>query len=138
MERFLKNGLGTFETIYENICLCCKEINTTVRVNIDKSNVQSVRSLIDRFSMDQYFDVELFFAPVEPFYDSDKELCYSPEKFAEVQVSLIEYAVERGLKRCICLPTPKFGFCEAVSEHNLLFDPDGDDIAVCNCRKRQP
>lgn len=125
-KRFLKNGLGTFETIYENICLCCKEINTTVRVNIDKSNVQSVRSLIDRFSMDQYFDVELFFAPVEPFYDSDKELCYSPEKFAEVQVSLIEYAVERGLKRCICLPTPKFGFCEAVSEHNLLFDPDGD------------
>lgn len=72
-KRFLKIGLRTFERIYENICLCCKEINTTVRVNIDKSNIQSVRSLIDRFSMDQFLDIELFFARQKSGFSGQKD-----------------------------------------------------------------
>ncbi len=30
------------------------------------------------------------------------------------------------MSKCVGLPIPHFGFCEAVSSNNFLFDPEGD------------
>lgn len=128
--RYTRNGDGTFETILRNIDYSKKSINTVVRININKDNLQSTYRLIDFFAESGRLDFEFKFAPIiiEPdsIGDFDPATCYTLQEFSKVEFDLINYTVNLGMTNCVCLPTPKFGFCEAVSRNNILFDPDGD------------
>lgn len=126
--RPLKNGKGTFREVYNNITLCSAELMTCVRLNIDKKNIESVRHLIDKLQQDELNNIVLSFARVEPFNNYSRENCFLPEEFARIEVDLLAYAEKAGFKGSVALPTPSFGFCEAVSKHNLLFDSDGDNF----------
>lgn len=124
--RYLNDGSGTFNTILDNIRLCCSNFTTTVRVNVSRANVNKIKNLIDQFISLKLLDAVMFFAPIEPLSGYDDSLCYTPEQFAPIQAELIEYAVKGGMLKCVSLPIPHFGFCEAVSTNNFLFDPEGD------------
>lgn len=128
--RYTQNGNGTFDTILKNVDYCQDKIATVVRINTNKANIQSVYRLIDFFAESGRLGLELKFAPIliEPdsIGDFDRTLCYSLHEFAKIESDLINYAVKLGMINCVSLPTPKFGFCEAVSRNSLLFDPEGD------------
>lgn len=128
VRRPLKNGGATFQKIYENIALCSDKLHTCVRMNVDKDNVESIKLLIDRLSRDQLTNIYLSFARTEPFNNYSKTVCFSQEEFAKVEIELLRYAISAGMKECVALPKPNFGFCEAVCKHSLLFDPDGDNF----------
>ena len=128
--RYTRNGEGTFDTIIKNIDYCRNKIKTVVRININKANIHSVYRVIDFFAESGRLEFEFRFAPIiiEPdsIGESERSLCYTLQEFAKVESDLINYAVRLGMINCVSLPTPKFGFCEAVSRNSLLFDPDGD------------
>lgn len=124
--RHFNDGGGTFNTILKNICLCSDNFDTTVRVNVGKNNINEIKKLVDYFVSINLLNIVLFFAPIEPLAGFNDRLCYTPEQFAPIQAELIKYAVESGMSKCVGLPIPHFGFCEAVSSNNFLFDPEGD------------
>lgn len=41
------------------------------------------------------------------------------------KLTLSNTLIKNGFTKCINLPHPNFGFCEAVSRHNFLLDPEG-------------
>lgn len=124
--RPLKNGGDTFEQILKSIVQASKKLHTTVRVNVDRENLDSVKRLIEKLGKINIPDVAMFFARVEPFNDYSQDKCFSAEEFSTIEIDLLSRAVAAGFRKCVALPTPNFGFCEAVSKDNMLFDPDGD------------
>lgn len=122
-------GEGTFDIIVNSILIAeFHGINVNIRVNIDRDNLYSITSLIDRLAELPVEKINLFFAPIEDIasYKSNKNICV--KEFSYIQSSLIEYAVNVGFIKCAELPIVKFGFCEGVSRNNILISPSGDNF----------
>lgn len=126
--RILKSGEGTYDTIISNIINCSNVLETTVRINIDKRNIQGIKRLLDEFVKAGLNDIIIFFAPIESNLIVRNDDIYTKEEFASIQMELLQYSLSIGLQKKLTLPTPNFGFCEAVSRNFYLFDPDGDNF----------
>ncbi len=126
--RPLKDGSGTFETIYRNIKEVTEIMDITLRINISKDSVGSVKKLIRRLAADGVkvdFDFQMIeVVPGLPsnFHDGLLTL----EEFAKVEVDLYKEVFK-------CFPNYEFNpfseikpaRCDALCKNSFVVEPDG-------------
>ena len=69
--RILKNHKGSFKTILKNVKEASLLIHITIRINVQKDNVESVKNLIYLLKQNDLSNkVGIYFAPIENFSDN--------------------------------------------------------------------
>lgn len=128
-KRMLHNGNGTFDVIFNNILSTHTILDIVVRININNKNKRGVYGLIDLFDEYHIYDVGFYLANIRNWGEyEDNTASLTTKEFANIETAFIDYALQRGMNRCLDLPKPIFGFCEPSCVNNLLFDPDGDEF----------
>jgi len=131
--RPLLSGSGTFNKIWENISLLLDaNAQVTIRMTIDRGNVQHIPSFLDSISKNPISNrlrlafcrtIDFGFTPA-----SVKGSIYSEKEFADVEWDLMQYARKLGLIR--------FGFPHAAPQGGCLRDGDiviGTDGEIYKC-----
>lgn len=131
--RPLKNGKGTFDTIYNNLLALCQSsalanLNITVRMNVDDRNEEAVLSLFDELNRDNILSKAKFYiAHIRNWGDKESGNKYlDKEKFAALELKLMIRARDLGIQVQF-LPYRKKILCSVVDEHSKIFDPYGNE-----------
>ncbi|NDV57279.1 radical SAM/SPASM domain-containing protein [Bacteroides sp. 519] len=100
--RPLLNGTGTFDVIRNNIATLVNiGAEVTIRVTIDKTNVNHIKKFIDWIADSELFQkvglvfvrtIDYLFTP-----DDIKSTIYTVEEFAGIEMDFIQYAHSRGI-----------------------------------------
>lgn len=128
--RLAKSKVGTFDRIIENIKSIDNQLKVSVRINIDKDNIDVMNKLIDyicSIKLNLLSNVQFYFAIIKD-YDSKggKALCsyLSVKEFSETEIGLIKYAESRGIHIHKNI-NPNIGVCGSLSPNSLVIEPDG-------------
>ena len=125
--RYLKaSKKPTFETILNNIKQCCEILNISLRVNVDKSNMECVDELFQTLCEKGLKDkVSFYISPVSDFSENPNKQCFSNQEFSKEQVDFYLRMIEKGNK-IVSVPHANYGVCSAISPFSFLVDPLGD------------
>lgn len=134
--RYIKyqNGESTnsFDKIIENINNFTEDynINTVLRINIEKRNAEQCFQLIDELSevLKSNKNVSVYFSPIRastPCCNSIAEHTLEAIEFAELETKLIEYAFDKNLIN-IRIPSSFMGLCVATNKNGYVATPNGD------------
>ena len=126
--RILHNGNGSFDRIIDNINKIYKILNLSIRVNIDKKNFNGIKPLIDRLVDIGLTEAVIKFSRIENCGGYFDNTSFNAEEFSIIEVDLIRYALSKGMKNCIGLPKPMYGFCEPSMKYSLELDPEGNEF----------
>ena len=123
-------GGGTFEKILDNIKAVDGRFFISLRVNLDRRNVLRTTELIDLIAehgLGHY--VGPYFGHVTDYNDSVDGLsdhCLSRSEFAEAEIKLGFYMIQRGLKPALGLPQPSaHSLCVADAPGGAVLSPGG-------------
>ncbi len=128
--RPLKGGGKTFETVYENIRKSSGIMDITVRTNISKNSVDSVKRLIRKFAEDGVKKIGFDFQMIEVVPGL-------PTQFSDDLLTLREFAkIEVELYREVLKYFPDYEFnpfseikparCDALCKNSFVVEPDGN------------
>jgi uncharacterized protein len=127
--RKLRNGRGTFDRIIDNIAQSCDILDIVVRINVDKTNIESavevVQCLRER-SLDTR--VNLHFAQVTASgaaCGSIRDRCFTDYEFSHRLVQLYQRLFTLGIRIMDYPEVFAGGHCGAVSEGSYVVSPTG-------------
>lgn len=129
MRRILKNGCGTYNTIYTNLKnLKDKPLTVVIRINVDKSNIDTISELEnDILNLDNP-NINCHPAIVElssKHYEDIQDKCYFIDK--DLQTFYDHPNIDKYYSSCKC---SDFGlrlfFCEAEHENSFVIDELGN------------
>ena len=127
--RCLPNHSDTFYRILSNISEACEFLNISIRINIDRKNMERVDELLDYF--DQYNlrgKVNVYIAAVDDInnigncYHSG---CLNSRDFSEYESAFYMRNLNRGYT-FVGLPRFNGQLCGAVASNSFVIDPLGD------------
>jgi|GEM_PF-2246572 uncharacterized protein len=125
-KRCFPDGRGTFDIILSNLLSYVDSIATTVRVNIDKYNIQSIPELLDIFQHYGLKDkIRIYFARVYawgPEAALVRPVTLPEEEFEERAVKLYELAARKGFNIALDLVPV---LCDVFLDNHFIVDPDG-------------
>lgn len=138
--RCLKNGEGTFEVLIKNIKLLTKEnIDVMCRVNIDRTNINSIKELLNYLGSLCLPNFTISFGQVLQLGSNDKwskEICLSRNEFSKIvdELSLIAKANKLVLPMDYPFyPRPSYNFCGASQTNSYVIHPNGDLHKCYDC-----
>jgi uncharacterized protein len=130
--RMLKGSNGpTFDRILEGIKLLkANDIETYVRVNIDRSNIDNISRLLDVLKENNLSEVFIYLGHVIPYTAGCKSYessCILTEEFSIINQAFYKnlnlMGFEAGRESCY----PRFArACDANRTNAFVLDPDGD------------
>lgn len=133
MRRIPKYEVNSFTKIIENIENIRGNISISIRVNVDTTNVDECKKLIDFFVDKKFYrdGISFYFAPVsseigECNYDNT---CFSKQEFGEIESGLIEYIsrYEDKINLSILKPPVLSGtMCGFTSPNAYVCGPHGE------------
>lgn len=131
--RKLKSGENSFEIITNNIDVSNEFIDIKIRINIDKTNLEETKQLINYFMDDKKWDknrVKYYFAPVTNVTDActaKVEDCFTSTEFGKIDAKLLDFIYKKGNVETIKEMYPKFATCscDAVTPNTYVVDPEG-------------
>lgn len=129
--RILKNGgEGTFDTIIANVKKLYGKVGISLRVNIDKTNIQDTMNLIDFFKAEGLEGLFVNFGHVSPYTENNKSIsstCLSVEQYSKESLKLQEYLHDNGFRSSgfPYYPGIKANYCGADSISTYVIDPEG-------------
>lgn len=125
--RALHNGKGTFDKIIKNIHDIWDIIRVNVRINVDKSNIDSLESFFQLPEVISLKDkVGFYLAPVDDFSNAYTNLdCYTMREFSEQEVYIMTKILEKGFNLMI-LPHMRPTICCSIGFNSFVIDPNGD------------
>ena len=125
--RVLLSGEGTFDKILNNIKESCEIIPIVVRINVDKSNIDKVDSLIDCLESNNLINkISFYLAPVDDINSSCKNnQCFSMKEFSDEEIMFYEKCLSKGINS-INIPKANLGVCGAVTKNSYVVAPTGD------------
>lgn len=138
--RPLRNGSGTFDIIWKNIGNLLEfGATVTIRVTIDKSNINEIKPFIDFVANSEYArKVHIIFTKtfaVDSTPENIRELIYTDNEFSKIEMDLIEYAHNVGLLDFRTpRPTP-LGGC--LRKGDMAIGTEGE-IYKCNSTMGNP
>lgn len=129
--RVLRNGDETFEVIINNIKkLTDNDIRVSIRVNIDKTNVSYVESLLNILSQNHLNDLSVNFGQLTAYTEACSSIegnCLNTEEYSDqyrrMQKLLIKYGFPA--KEYPNYPGIKGNYCCADQINSFVIDPDG-------------
>lgn len=127
--RFLQNGKGSYDKIIQNILTANSNLMISIRVNIDKDNIEFMNDFFDdleKKGVKQLKNVSIYFAVVRSFNDAKctSNNCYSVESFSEEEIRLNAIAYQRGFNIGLNV-RPLISNCASLSPKSMLIEPDG-------------
>ncbi len=129
--RCTKEGVATFEKIIENLA---NNFKIACRVNIDKSNIFSIKSLIKKLANefdDKKDDLNISFGQILPIANQDKwdtSVCLSLPEYIRCVDDFTSCMIEEHFtikNQYPFYPTPKVNFCGAVQMNSFVIRPSG-------------
>ncbi len=126
------NGEGTFNRIVHNIKkLVNKNINVDIRVNIDKTNSETVEGLLDVLKGNQLDKCDVNFGHVRPYTSVCNSIlsnCLNVEEYANTDVKLQNILRQKGFGSSGYphYPGTKSNYCCADSLSSFVVDPKGN------------
>lgn len=126
-------GQGTYGRILDNIKAYIDKypINTIIRINVDKKNVDSIFGLLDdleKRGLSNTRRLSVYFSPIE----ASTRACgkavdevIKMENFAKHEFELYKYAIAKGLSYN-SLPYRMVGICTSCRPNGLVILPNGD------------
>lgn len=131
--RILKNGQDSFEIVTNNIDACKEVLRISIRVNVDKTNSQQVKGILDYFIDQRNWKDKVFyyFAPVDKQTDAcnaDINQCYSSKEFGKLDTEILKVLYSKGNMSVISALYPKMKTisCGAVTTSAYVVDPEGE------------
>lgn len=121
--RIPANGIGTFDIIVNNIKQVCDILQISIRMNVDKTNANQVKKLVEYLKKVNIYDkVNFYVAPVDDINSKEKNCdCYSIKEFSKIEEEYIFSS-----KKDIHPPIGYLGLCGAVSNNSFVIAPNGD------------
>lgn len=129
-KRILKNGLGTFDKIIENILNINENLQLGIRVNIEKDNINSIPAFLDFLNecgIGSMKNVSPYFAVVRDYDASTNQIsnkCYNIKEFSKEEIELNKMAYEKGMNINNRIK-PNLSVCGALSPSTFVIEPDG-------------
>ena len=133
--RCTKEGVATFEKIIENLkILTANNFKIACRVNIDKSNISSIKPLIKKLAVefgDKKDDLNISFGQILPIANQDKwdtSVCLSLPEYIKCVDDFTSCMIEEHFmikNQYPFYPTPKVNFCGAVQMNSFVIRPSG-------------
>ena len=130
--RMLKGSNGpTFDRILEGIKLLkANDIETYVRVNTDRSNIDNISSLLDVLKDNNLSDIFIYLGHVIPYTEGCKSYessCILTEEFSIVNQAFYKNLNLMGFEAGRTSFYPRFArACDANRTNAFVLDPDGD------------
>lgn len=117
----------TFAKILENIKAAADHLGISVRVNVDKQNINECEQIIDIMKNEGLQEkIYLYFASVDAHQrDELKDQCYSREMFSTHNMIFRRKLIEAGFKDYYLYPQRKGNYCGADSVNSFVIDPLG-------------
>lgn len=131
--RILKSGKeDNFKKVFNSIIqLKTNDIDVSVRINIDRDNIEHIDELLKIFKENSMKDIFVYFGQVVPFTESCKSIsssCYSNKEFSNtiinLQKKLIQNGFSSGIDSCY-YPSLKTNYCSADQINSFVIDPSG-------------
>lgn len=120
--RLLKNGNGTYSKIIENIRSFQDEIFTSVRINVDKENLNFLDDLISDFSSEGITNSTMSLALVKNLENPNDSNCIKVKDFTSTWLEFNKKCKNRGLKTPSDLIPSVAHYCDADCENSFLID----------------
>jgi uncharacterized protein len=130
--RVLRGNGGTFDKIIENLVKLKKyKIITSIRINIDRTNMNSVEELMKILVDNGLQSLPISLGHVMDFTDACKSIsedCLAGSEFSEICIDLSRKFVENGFEIIgrKMYPTVIGKFCGANYISNFVLDPSGN------------
>lgn len=131
--RISKNGQDYFDCIINNINkLLQAKLNVTIRINIDKTNINNLDGLFKTLSKKLISkSVKINFAQVIAHTKACKCIsshCYTTQEFSNKLFQLHKYIIKYGFEKTNPLkyPTPKYNYCSAEISNAYVIDALGN------------
>lgn len=121
----------TFDTILNNVIRLKKQnLHVTIRINIDKSNVDHIEELLDILEENDLKDISISLGHVTAYTEacmSVSESCLNTEEYAESDIKYQRILHERGfnIDGYPYYPGIKANYCCADSIGSFVLDPQG-------------
>lgn len=127
------SGKKTYQKIIENIKNYIHEIpiHTTIRVNVDLKNMNSIKRLIQDLADEGLGGtgrLALYFAPIEASTSACSKIADSTldiSNFAKLEFELYKFAISKGLAN-LSLPYKLIGICGALRPNGHVILPNGE------------
>lgn len=131
--RVLRSGKNdNFNKIIKSIGILDKnDINVSIRINIDKDNVEYVKELCDILKEQEFKNIDINFGQVTPYTEACKSVsssCYNTEEFSEIVLKLQDILNENGFSALsgAFYPGIKGNYCCADQINSYVVDPEGN------------
>lgn len=138
--RCLKNGAGTFDDIIHGIeLLCANDIRVGCRINIDKTNISTIKTLLEFLGEKNFNNFTITFGQILPLGNDDSwntDVCFTIDEFSDVIESLIPILEKNNLaviNEYPFYPHPMLNFCGAEHANSLVIYPNGDLHKCYDC-----
>lgn len=141
--RCTKSGGETFNKIIENIKkLISNDYKISCRVNIDKSNANTVNTLIKRLALElgeKKNSLQISFGQILPIArldEWDSSVCLSMEEYSALIDEYMQCMIENGFviqDDYPFYPTPKANFCSSVQLNTFVVRPNGTIDKCWDC-----
>ncbi|MBQ0029558.1 MAG: SPASM domain-containing protein [Bacteroidales bacterium] len=131
--RICKTTTNSFDTIINNINLLLKndKIQPSIRINVDKSNSDTVEDLISYLSSNLInHKIKIYLGKIEAHTDACKSIvseCYNSEDFADIVLNYGDLLSKYGFNESNKIPYPRtrLNYCPAEVLNAFVIDPKG-------------
>lgn len=126
--RYLLNKQPTFHRIIQNIKhMVAENLSVSIRVNIDKSNVDDTLELFDILEREGLKSVPIDFGHIKEYNNCHNlsHQCLSDRVYFEKYREYSHYLKLRGFNSYIQFPSKKMNYCGADSNGVYVIDPEG-------------
>ncbi|WP_373215437.1 radical SAM protein [Peptostreptococcus anaerobius] len=124
--RILMNNKPTFNKIINNIKECCNILDITIRINVDKTNIEYINDIVLILKENDIYDkVNVYLAPVDDINSKSKNTdCFDTIEFANKESAFTKFKLQSELHNSI-VPDCNLGICGAVNLNSFVIAPDG-------------
>lgn len=127
--RCLKDGSGTFDRILENVIQASEFLPISIRINVDKSNADSVIQLYELLNQQQLLGkIQPYLGQVRGDTEACADFspnCYDAASFSTLEIKLHQDLVMKGIPSRPLYPRFLTNFCGANLLHAYTIDPWG-------------
>lgn len=128
-KRIAANGEGSFDTIIKNILGTNSNLKISIRVNIDKDNIEAMPEFMDylvKIGITRADNISLYFAVVKDYGSEGSALCshYTVKEYAKEEVRLNEIAYSKGIYIHKNI-NPNIYVCGSLTTKAFVIEPDG-------------
>jgi uncharacterized protein len=130
MRRIMVGDKPTFNVILDNAIRASNYFPITLRINIDKNNVDGLDRLLDALEAAGINDnISLYLGHIQAYTDvcnDIDDISLSKAEFAAAEILFYSSLIERGIRPHLSLPKPYAGnICVADHPQGAVFAPEG-------------